>query len=104
MTGGHVKVNGEKATPGGRVKRGDQIDLVREQLFYSLEVLNIPARRGPAVEARENYREEEETVRNRDLKISALKQDRLLAPRTDGRPDKRTRRKLRERNNLWNQD
>jgi hypothetical protein len=28
----------------------------------------------------------------------ALRQDRLLMPKTDGRPDKHTRRKLRARN------
>jgi len=98
VSGGHVKLNGDRATPGSRVKPGDRIDLVRERLFYSLEVLAIPTRRGPAAEAKTSYREDEETVRKRDLKVAALKQDRLLTPRTDGRPDKHTRRKLRERN------
>ena len=98
VSGGHVKINDVRAMPGSRVKRGDQIDLVRERLFYSLEVLNIPTRRGPAAEAKASYREDEETVRKRDLQTAALRQDRLLTPRTDGRPDKHTRRKLRERN------
>ncbi|MEL7186289.1 MAG: RNA-binding S4 domain-containing protein [Pseudomonadota bacterium] len=98
VSGGHVKINDDRATPGSRVKRGDRIDLVREQLSYSLEVLQIPARRGPAAEARTCYREDEETVRERERHIAALKQDRMLTPRTDGRPDKHTRRKLRERN------
>ena len=98
VSGGHVKLNDERATPGSRVKPGDRIDLVRERLFYSFEVLEIPTRRGPAAEARKSYREDEETVRKRDLKIAALRQDRLLTPRTEGRPDKHTRRKLRERN------
>ena len=98
VSGGHVKINGVRAMPGSRVKRGDQIDLVRERLFYSLEVLNILTRRGPAAEAKASYREDEETVRKRDLQTAALRQDRLLTPRTDGRPDKHTRRKLRERN------
>ena len=98
VSGGHVKINDERATPGSRVKRGDRIDLVRERLFYSLEVLEIPTRRGPAAEAKRSYQEDEETVRKRDLQIAALRQDRLLTPRTDGRPDKHTRRKLRERN------
>lgn len=98
VSGGHVKINDERATPGSRVKRGDRIDLVRERLFYSFEVLKIPTRRGPASEAKTTYREDQETVRRRELQIAALKQDRLLAPRTDGRPDKHTRRKLRQRN------
>lgn len=92
--GGHVKVNGERATPGQRVKVGDRIDLVREQLQYSIKVLEIPSRRGPAPEAQACYIEDEESVRRREAKISGIRQDRLMMPRTDGRPDKHTRREL----------
>ena len=98
VTGGHVKLNGERAAPGQRVKVGDRVDLVRERLEYSLEVTKIPARRGPAPEARECYVEDEDTVKRREARVAGLKQDRMLMPRTDGRPDKHTRRKLRERN------
>jgi ribosome-associated heat shock protein Hsp15 len=97
VAGGHVKINDGRATPGGRIKLGDRIDLVREQLLYSFEVIDIPSRRGPAAEAQTCYREDKETVRKRELQTAALKQDRRLTPRTDGRPDKHTRRKLRER-------
>lgn len=98
VAGGHVKINNERAAPGSRVKCGDRIDLIREQLLYSLEVSEIPSRRGPAAEAQACYREDEEAIRKRDVQVAALKQDRLLTPRTDGRPDKHTRRKLRDRN------
>jgi len=94
VTGGHVRINGERATPGNRVKSGDRIDLVRERLPYSFTVAAIPNRRGPAAEARECFVEDEETVRQREMQIAALRQDRMLMPKTDGRPDKRTRRKL----------
>jgi ribosome-associated heat shock protein Hsp15 len=98
VAGGHVKVNGERTTPGSRVKCGDQIDLVRERLPYSLSVTGIPSRRGPAAEARKCFLEDEETVRQRELQAAALRQDRMLMPKTAGRPDKHTRRKLRTRN------
>jgi len=98
VSGGHVRINGERATPGARVKRDDQIDLIRERLPYSLKVLEIPGRRGPATEARSCFVEDEETVRLREAQSASLKQDRMLMPRTDGRPDKHTRRKLRSRN------
>ena len=97
VTGGHVRLNGERADPGVRVQAGDRIELVRDRLPFSFKVTAIPARRGPAQEARACYVEDEDVVRQRELKIAALKQDRMLMPRTDGRPDKRTRRKLRER-------
>ena len=84
--------------PGSRIKRGDRVDLVRDRLRYSFEILGIPSRRGPAAEVRTCYVEDEETARKRDLQVALLKQDRMLTPRTSGRPDKHTRRKLRERN------
>lgn len=98
VVGGHVKVNGERTMPGSRIKSGDQIDLIRERLPYSLEVTGIPNRRGPAAEARKCYLEDEATVRQREDQAAALRQDRMLMPKTEGRPDKHTRRKLRSRN------
>lgn len=98
VTGGHVRINGERASPGQRVQRGDRVDLVRERLSYSLTVSAIPARRGPAPEARGCYVEDEAKVIERERRTAALRQDRLLMPKTDGRPDKHTRRKLIKRN------
>ena len=97
VTGGHVKLNGERAAPGVRVQVGDRIELIRDRLPFSLEVTAIPVRRGPASEARACYSEDETVKRERELKVATLKQDRMLMPRTAGRPDKRTRRKLRDR-------
>ena len=50
--GGHIELNGVRASPGHRVRRGDTIEMLRERLPYSLKVLDIPTRRGPAAEAR----------------------------------------------------
>lgn len=97
VTGGHVKVNGERTSPGNKVKPGDRIELVRDRLPFSLEVVDIPTRRGPATEARACYVEDDAIVREREQLTAALRQDRMLMPKTDGRPDKRTRRKLRDR-------
>jgi len=97
VSGGHVKINGERATPGSRVKCGDKIELVRDRLPFSLAVLEIPGRRGPAAEARCCYVEDAETIRQREIQKASLRQDRMLMPKTEGRPDKHTRRKLRKR-------
>jgi ribosome-associated heat shock protein Hsp15 len=96
VTGGPVRLNGTRAAPAIRVSVGDRIDLVRDRLDYSFEVLAIPVRRGPASEAQACYREDEASVSAREAKIEALRQDRLQMPRTEGRPDKRTRGKLRQ--------
>ena len=97
VAGGHVRLNDERVTPGTRVKVGDTVDLKRERLHFRLDVAAIPTRRGPAVEAQSCYVEDEEIAQQREEQIEALRQDRYLLPRTSGRPDKHTRRRLRQR-------
>jgi ribosome-associated heat shock protein Hsp15 len=98
VKGGHVDVNDDHASPGHRTQIGDRVELVKDQLTYRFEVTGIPQRRGPAAEAQACYVEEAGSVTARDERKSQLKQDRQLMPRTRGRPDKHTRRKLRVRN------
>ncbi len=98
VSGGHVKINGERAKPGNRVIEGDEIELVRDQLPYKLTAGQLPTRRGPANEARQCFVEDEASELRRREIIDGIRQDRRLLPRTDGRPDKHTRRKLRAHN------
>ena len=97
VTGGHVKLNGERAKVAAKVRPGDRIDLVREQLGWRFTVVRIPSRRGPAPEARGCYDEDPAIREAREERIASLRQDRMTMPRTRGRPDKHTRRKLRDR-------
>ena len=97
VAGGHVKINGERASPGARVKCGDVVDLVRERIPYRLNVIAIPSRRGPASEANACYEEDPDALQIRLAMQEGLRQDRRLMPKTPGRPDKHTRRKLRAR-------
>jgi ribosome-associated heat shock protein Hsp15 len=98
VQGGHVRINSERAKPGNRVVPGDTIELVKNQLLYRLDVLSLPERRGPAAEARECYVEDPATQQKRRDVSLQLREDRRQMPRTPGKPDKHTRRKLRERN------
>ena len=77
---------------------GDQLDIVRGHERFEVEVLALPVRRGPASEARACYAESQRSLQQREATTARLKQDRLTMPRTHGRPDKHTRRLLRERN------
>lgn len=97
VKGGHVKLNGSRADTSSKVRVGDSVDLVRRELRWSLTVTAIPSRRGPASEARGCYEEDPGSVARREARRESLRADRLAMPRTDGRPDKRTRRKLRDR-------
>jgi len=98
VQGGHVRVNGERARTSVRVHLGDEIRLQRQQLEYVLKVVGIPVRRGPANEARACYQESEESVARRELRVAELRRDRIQMPMTRGKPDKHTRRQLRQRN------
>lgn len=97
VTGGHVRLGGERAAPGNRVQIGDTIELVKDRLPYRITVLAIPSRRGPAKEAAACYEDDAVVANERAALRDGIRQDRMLMPRTDGRPDKHTRRRLRQR-------
>ena len=96
VNGGHVKVNGERAKPGSKIKEGDVIELVRGQLPFKLEAGPLPVRRGPASEAQLSYVEDAATQEKRQAITNSIRKDRQQMPTTRGRPDKHTQRKLRE--------
>jgi ribosome-associated heat shock protein Hsp15 len=98
VAGGHVKRNGERAKPGGKVRIGDRLEIVRGHERYEVDVRALPARRGPASEARACYVESERSIDQREATTARIKVDRMTMPRTPGRPDKHTRRLLRQRN------
>jgi ribosome-associated heat shock protein Hsp15 len=91
VEGGHVQVNGERVKASRQVRVGDMVRITRDRERFEVEVAGIPVRRGPAPEARQHYREtpESEAARARVREF-----DRLSAPVSNGRPDKRERRDL----------
>jgi len=97
VSGGHVRVNGERAKPGSKITTGDIVEIVRDQLPFRLEAGPLPSRRGPAREARGCYVEDEATRDRREEIADGIRHDRQQMPRTQGRPDKHTRRLLRDR-------
>jgi ribosome-associated heat shock protein Hsp15 len=97
-SGGHVKINDKRAKPGDRVGPGDRLHIVRDQVAYDVQILLLPARRGPAVQARLCYREDEGSRLHREARLESSRLDRRTMPRTAGKPDKHTRRQLRQFN------
>jgi len=97
VNGGHVRVNGERARAATSVRIGDEVQLVRQQAIYELTVLQIPARRGPAKDAQACYDESPASIARREQQRAELRRDRLQMPMTKGKPDKHTRRQLRDR-------
>ena len=77
--------------------------MLKDRLPYTLEVIALPGRRGSAEYARTCYRESADVIERRQRLADSLRADRLLMPRTAGRPDKHTRRMLRIRNRGGNE-
>lgn len=91
VDGGHVQVNGERAKASRQVRVGDRLRITRERERFEVDVTGIPARRGPAAEARGFYLE---TPESEAARATMREFDRLAAPVHSGRPDKKERREL----------
>ncbi|WP_308431489.1 RNA-binding S4 domain-containing protein [Chitinilyticum piscinae] len=95
VEGGRVHLNGERVKPARSVKAGDLVRVQVEHGEFTLTVLALAERRGPAEFARTLYTESEDSR----LRREQLAFERSLAPQLDhaqirGRPTKKHRRQL----------
>lgn len=94
ISGGKVHLNGERVKAAHRVRSGDHISLSLQGIVAEYVVSGLPSRRGPAAEAQTHY---QETVASAERRVRLRDQQRLAdltRPRSEGRPDKRDRRRL----------
>ena len=96
VAGGHVHLNGVRVKPAHAVRVGDALTVTLGGHDRELEVAGIPARRGPATEARLLYRESDASRARGERHAEAQRLAALTTPRPDGRPDKKERRALLE--------
>jgi ribosome-associated heat shock protein Hsp15 len=94
---GHVRIGGERVKAARDIVVGERIRIARGEEEFDITVLAIPQRRGPAAEANRLYVESEESAARRRLLLARRRDDALLQAPTPGRPDKRTRRLIRNR-------
>jgi ribosome-associated heat shock protein Hsp15 len=88
-----VHVNGERVKPSRVLRVDDRLEVTRDELRIEVIVRGMPARRGPAPEARAHYVETPESIAAREARRERA---RLAPPAPDGRPDKHARRVLRD--------
>lgn len=96
VSGGHVHLNGGRVKPSRTVHVGDRLQVRRGLEEFTVDILALSSRRGPATVARTLYEESEDSI---TLREEAREQRRLVrapASRPEGRPGKRDRRKIRE--------
>ena len=94
VSGGHVKVNGERAKPSRDVAVGDRVEVRRDQQRWTVDVRALADRRGTASAARELYDETPESTAAREQRRLEAKASRPLGADLGARPTKRDRRRL----------
>ena len=94
INGGHVHLNGQRVKPAKPVTVGDTLEITKGSITFTVAVLALSEKRGPAKEAALLYQESEESIQKR---AEYAEQQRLLAassPHPARRPDKKQRRKI----------
>ncbi len=94
VQGGKVHLNGQRVKPARMVRPGDTLRIRRGETEWTLEVLALATRRGPAPEARALYRETAASLEARERQREARRLRAATAPHPGHRPDKRARRHI----------
>jgi len=94
VTGGRIKVNGERVKPAHDLRVGDRLSLSLNDEPMEVDVLDFPVRRGPVSEARACYAETHESLKRREVLREQRRLAALTRPRPDTKPDKRERRQM----------
>ena len=94
IEGGKVKLNGERTKPAKDVKPGDELVIQIIGYEWTIRVLELSDKRGPAAVARTLYDESEESRQKRALEVAKRRRFNKPASTLKGRPTKRDRRVL----------
>jgi len=99
VNGGKIHVNNQRVKAAYKVRISDSLDITRSQEHWSVDVLAIPKRRGPAKEAQLMYLETEESISRRSVTTAIKRAERYSRPREEVKPDKHQRKELRRLKN-----
>ena len=94
IDGGKVKLNGERTKPAKALKPGDELLIHINGYEWTVKVLQLSDKRGPATVARTLYEEGEESRAKRALVVEKRRKFNEPASTLKGRPTKRDRRVL----------
>ena len=96
VSGGHVDVNGSRVKPARAVQAGDLLAIRRDQVEWTVQVLAVSDRRGPATVARTLYAETEASIARRERQQEERRALGQQGGFPERRPDKHERRKIRQ--------
>jgi len=94
VTGGRVHVNDARVKPAKEVRAGDTLVIRKDQLEWTVDVLAVSDRRGPASVAATLYEERPESRAKRDRFLVERRISQPLGAELGERPTKRARRRL----------
>ena len=94
VTGGRVHVNDARVKPAKEVRAGDTLVIRKDQLEWTVDVLAVSDRRGPASVAATLYEERPESRAKRDQFLVERRVSQPLGAELGERPTKRARRRL----------
>jgi ribosome-associated heat shock protein Hsp15 len=92
--GGRVHVNGERVKPAKLLRCGDVVELTKGTERWTLDVVGLAERRGPAAAAQQLYVEREESRARREQHAVERRVTRPLGAELGARPTKQARRRL----------
>ncbi len=104
ISGGHVKLNGQRAKPGARIQVGDRLSVRKQSLDFVVTVEQLSPKRGPASVAQQLYREDDSSRQQREAEQAARREQARQNPRPKHKPDKRERRKIIRFVNKYHQE
>lgn len=96
VTGGRVRVNGDRVKAAKEVRTGDVVEVRVGDLRWTVVVTGVAEKRGPASVAATLYRETPESAAERERRAQERVAARSAAPGADlgPRPTKQDRRRL----------
>ena len=98
VTGGKVHLSGHRIKSSRQVKIDDCFEIQRGYERYEVIVTDVSDRRGSASCAQNLYRETEASIEKRNSEAEKRKLAMMQRPRSDSRPSKKQRRKIRQFN------
>jgi ribosome-associated heat shock protein Hsp15 len=94
VLGGRVHVNDTRVKPSKEVRPGDTVEVHVAQTTWTVHVVGVADRRGPASMARTLYAETPESIAVREQRARELRLAAPLGSDLGTRPTKRDRRRL----------
>jgi len=94
VEGGKIKLNGERTKPGKDLKVGDRLVIHAGASAWTMTVVRLSDKRGPATVARTLYEEDEASRAQREEQAALRRFAASPDQERSGRPTKRERRQL----------